>query len=61
MYKANLSYAQLKHYLAFLVNKNLLEKVGKRYVATPKGKEYVKAYNKLKLSYLEEKQKPFFY
>ncbi|HMK95797.1 MAG TPA: winged helix-turn-helix domain-containing protein [Candidatus Limnocylindrales bacterium] len=45
MYKANLSFSQLKHYLALLLRKSLLEKspLNKReiYKATPKGLEFM--------------------
>lgn len=51
MYKANLSFTQLKRYLTFLLAINLITKIvteGKeRYFATEKGKEFLQKFNEL--------------
>jgi len=39
MYGANLSFAQLNHYLSLLEEKKLITKEGKSFVITKKGKE----------------------
>lgn len=37
LYKANLSYVQLKNYIGFLLEKDLLENIGNKYSTTKKG------------------------
>jgi predicted transcriptional regulator len=44
MYGARLSYAQLKHYHDYLSEKGLIEQVGGLWVATEKGRSFLKAY-----------------
>jgi len=55
MYRCNLSFKQLSYYLKFLLNKNLLTPVDENCVSntslfkiTDKGKEFLKAYKRLK-------------
>jgi len=55
MYRCNLSFRQLKHYLGFLLMKGLLYKVHEDcnpdsglFKITDKGKEFLKAYRSLK-------------
>jgi predicted transcriptional regulator len=54
MYKAFLSYVQLKKYLLLLMEKGLLEyqKVQGVYRTTEKGKHFLRLYNSFHLSYL---------
>jgi predicted transcriptional regulator len=49
MYKAYLSYAQLKEYLSVLVGKGLLESdcTGQSYTTTNKGQKFLKLYSQL--------------
>ncbi len=51
MYKANLSFAQLKEYLSFLIRMKLLEiqkeERKKIYVTTAKGEEYLDKYGEI--------------
>jgi predicted transcriptional regulator len=55
MYRCNLSFRQLKHYLSFLVRKGLLDNVEEErnpnpglFQITDKGKEFLKVYKSLK-------------
>ncbi|NWG38172.1 MAG: hypothetical protein HXY31_11275 [Nitrososphaera sp.] len=43
MYRARLSYSQLKYYHNMLVRKKMIEQVGERWVMTEKGRSYLKA------------------
>jgi len=43
MYRARLSYSQLKYYHNFLTSKKLIERVDERWVMTEKGRSYLKA------------------
>lgn len=45
MYKANLSYAQLKVYLSLLKDKGLIQELNGQWVTTEKGSEFVNAYH----------------
>jgi predicted transcriptional regulator len=54
MYRCNLSFRQLKYYLDFLLNKELLceaeqngESSHEQFEVTAKGKEYLRAYKSL--------------
>jgi predicted transcriptional regulator len=49
MYKAYLSYSQLKEYLSVLVENRLLEyvEVEKKYQTTRKGMKFMKAYDRI--------------
>ena len=49
MYRGNLSHRQLKVYLNILTGLNLLEMNGDKYLTTEKGREYLKAYRKLRM------------
>ena len=48
MYRANLSYDQLKAYLAFLVEKKWITRQAGDWITTEGGREYLQAYLKLK-------------
>jgi len=55
MYRCNMSFRQLKHYLDFLLRKELLHKITENgdsnpglFKITDKGREFLKAYNGLK-------------
>lgn len=41
LYKANLSYVQLKNYVGFLLEKGLLENIGRKYSTTQKGRLFL--------------------
>ena len=41
LYKANLSYVQLKNYVSFLLEKGLLENIGNMYSTTKKGRLFL--------------------
>ncbi|MEE9564437.1 MAG: winged helix-turn-helix domain-containing protein, partial [Candidatus Hydrothermarchaeaceae archaeon] len=41
LYRANLSYTQLKNYVAFLLEKGLLEHIGNKYSTTNKGRLFL--------------------
>jgi len=54
MYRCNLSFRQLKYYLSFLLNQDLLSEVGPNgssshelFEVTDKGREYLRAYRSL--------------
>ena len=51
MYKANLSYFQLKKYIKTLIAKNLLQEVNhtgkKSYYCTPRGRQFIEAFREL--------------
>lgn len=53
MYKANLSYDQLKSYLAYLSDKGWIVKEKGEWRATERGREYLAVFHKLK-EFLEE-------
>lgn len=44
MFVANLSYAQLKKYMAVIQQKNLMSEQDGKWTTTEKGKEFLKAY-----------------
>jgi predicted transcriptional regulator len=48
MYRANLSYEQLKAYLAFLMEKKWITRQAGDWITTEGGREYLNAYSKLK-------------
>lgn len=48
MYRANLSYDQLKSYLVFLVERNWITRQGGLWVTTEGGREYLWAYSRLR-------------
>lgn len=56
MYKANLSYDQLKTYLAYLSGKSWIVKEEGEWRATERGREYLAVYQKLK-EFLDENEK----
>lgn len=46
MYKANMSYSQMKYYLQFLQEKEMLVNDGEgQWLATAKGREYLRLFN----------------
>jgi len=51
-YSSKTSYVQFQELLRMAIDKGLIEKKGVEYVATPKGKKYIKKLNEL-LSFLE--------
>jgi len=60
MYKANLSFAQLKEYLSLLLKIELLGTIAKDgktiYRITPKGLQYLKSYERIRDLLLKEKR-----
>lgn len=48
MYRANLSYTQLRSYLRFLLERNLITTRDGMWVATERGREYLAAYMSIK-------------
>lgn len=59
MYLANLSFDQLKKYLKFLIDKELLEynPINKKYKTTSKGSEFLKMFHEFKESESTYKEK----
>ncbi len=47
MYKTNLTYRQVKTYLAFLTSVGLIEHHSSEYTTTPKGHSFLRAYAQL--------------
>jgi predicted transcriptional regulator len=54
MFRANLSYTQLKSYLAFLSEKQLATQKEGMWVATEKGRKYLAAYSAVKRIFGDE-------
>ncbi|MEW5840932.1 winged helix-turn-helix domain-containing protein [Nitrososphaera sp.] len=48
MYRANLSYSQLRFYLSFLLGRELITNRDGMWVATEKGREYLSAYGQMR-------------
>ena len=59
MYLANLSFDQLKKYLNFLIDKNLLEynPIEKKYKTTNRGSEFLKMFREFKESEIAYREK----
>lgn len=47
MYRANMSFSQLREYMRLLQRQQLIEKKGGKWVTTTRGREYLKAYAEL--------------
>ena len=57
MYRANLSYRQLKHYLRMLLRKRLITKKNEYYVTTAQGRAFIENFSEIQSLMREQRER----